>query len=814
MSSTQTSHATLSKPISSIHLVVSSQAIVPLIVLLALAFSVWLAASPILTPPALVPASAPAAVFSGERAMQHLRVIAAEPHTVGSPAQAQVRDYLAQEIQAMGLMPIIQDATAALPGEKGIFASNLHNILVRIPGAQSTGAVAIMAHYDSQPNTTGASDDGAAVAGILETMRAIQAGPQLRNDLIFILTDAEEVDAQGAEAFFWQHPWAKDIRALVNFEAAGNSGASMLLEITPGNRGLLEGYVQGTPHPVAYSFMTQLLNIIPLGTDMTIFAENGVPSLSPMFGWGYHTMYHSRLDNVNALDPRSIQHQGENGLGLARAFGSQDLNAFNTQEDEVFFSLFPGRLVRYPAAWAVPLALLAALFVAAVIFYGFRRRQLSILGILGGTAAALALFLLPLILAGIVWVLITQLHPEFWRNIMGAPYQADVYLLGLVALILATNLALFNLLRHKFSLPHLSLGAVLLWLVLALLTSFSLPGMSYVFTWPALLATLVLGVMIAQPDSRVGKHRPSAGVALAARVFAGAAAILLVVPIILLLFMLIGFWFLMMNPTVPFILVPLLFVALLLGLLAPQMEVFIHSRRWLAPGITALLALGLLVTASLASNYSAEQPMQNGVWYSLDVEKQEADWYSFGEQPSDPWTAQFFPGPTEPVKPSSIYPMFSDNPLPPTAFKGPAPAASLPAPEVTLLSDEMSGGVRILTLHLSSPRQARGLLVKVSGAPIVAASVNGNRQTNPAWSELEDWYLRYYGMTGQGIDLQLEVHATSRLALIVTDQSDGLPELPGVIYSPRTPEMMPFALAQEYMPYPETTSVQTTYQIP
>jgi hypothetical protein len=255
-------------------------------------------------------------------------------------------------------------------------------------------------------------------------------------------------------------------------------------------------------------------------------------------------------------------------------------------------------------------------------------------------------------------------------------------------------------------------------------------------------------------------------------------------------------------------------VALLLGLMAPQLDYLIRGRKWLAPGIATLLALGLLVTASLASGYTAEQPMQNGVWYTLDAGTKEAAWYSFGERPSDPWTEQFFPGAVEPVDPGSLYPMFSDNPLPPAAFKGPAAAGSLPAPELKILSDQTSGETRILKLHLTSPRQARGLLVKVSGAPVLAASINGNRQTLSSWFGQADWYLRYYGMTTQGIDLQMEVRPASRLTLTVTDQSDGLPELPGVTYAPRSPEMMPLAMPQEYLPFPETTSVRMTYEIP
>jgi hypothetical protein len=319
--------------------------------------------------------------------------------------------------------------------------------------------------------------------------------------------------------------------------------------------------------------------------------------------------------------------------------------------------------------------------------------------------------------------------------------------------------------------------------------------------------------MFLRADVSEARRGSSAWVELAARVLFGAAAILLVVPIILLLYMLMGFWFLIMNPAWPFILVPLFFAALLLGLLAPLLDRFVQIHPRLVPGITALAALGLLVTASLTSGFNVDQPMQNGVWYTLDAETNETAWTSFGERPDDPWTAQFFPGATEPVDPQSLYPMFSSNPLPPAAFKGPAEAASLPAPQMQILSDEMSGEVRILKLRLTSPRQARGMLVKVSGAPVASAAVNGYRQSHAAWPAQKDWYLRFYGMTDQGIDLTLEVHGTNPISLSLTDQSDGLPELTGLNVSPRTPDMMPFAMPQEYMPFPETTSVRMTYEI-
>jgi hypothetical protein len=61
----------------------------------------------------------------------------------------------------------------------------------------------------------------------------------------------------------------------------------------------------------------------------------------------------------------------------------------------------------------------------------------------------------------------------------------------------------------------------------------------------------------------------------------------------------------------------------------------------------------------------------------------------------------------------------------------------------------------------------------------------------------------------------LDVPSSARdLTLRITDQSDGLPDLAGVTYAPRSPDMAPFQIAQEYMPYPETTSVSRTFGLP
>jgi len=79
--------------------------------------------------------------------------------------------------------------------------ADVRNVAARLPGRASTKAVALVAHYDTVLHAPGAADAGSAVAALLETLRALRAGPPLRNDVVFVFTDAEELGMVGAEAF-------------------------------------------------------------------------------------------------------------------------------------------------------------------------------------------------------------------------------------------------------------------------------------------------------------------------------------------------------------------------------------------------------------------------------------------------------------------------------------------------------------------------------------------------------------------------------------------------------------------------------------
>ena len=64
------------------------------LIYMALLFFVLLALYQLRKPPSAVNANAPATDFASGRAMQHLKVIAANTHPIGSDAAAAVRDYI------------------------------------------------------------------------------------------------------------------------------------------------------------------------------------------------------------------------------------------------------------------------------------------------------------------------------------------------------------------------------------------------------------------------------------------------------------------------------------------------------------------------------------------------------------------------------------------------------------------------------------------------------------------------------------------------------------------------------------------------
>ena len=94
----------------------------------------------------------------------------------------------------------------------------------------------LAAHYDSVPAGPGAGDDGVGVASVLEIARVLRQLPALRHPIILLIDEGEEAGLLGARLFVAEHPAARTVRAVVNLDARGDSGPSLMFETGAGDR--------------------------------------------------------------------------------------------------------------------------------------------------------------------------------------------------------------------------------------------------------------------------------------------------------------------------------------------------------------------------------------------------------------------------------------------------------------------------------------------------------------------------------------------------------------------------------------------------
>ncbi|GEM_PF-2570891 len=81
-------------------------------------------------------------------------------------------------------------------------------------------------HY--HPSRPLPADAPASVAIMLEIARMLASESSLPNDVVFLFTDAEEIGLWGARGFVQDHPWAGEVGAVINMEARGTSGPSLV----------------------------------------------------------------------------------------------------------------------------------------------------------------------------------------------------------------------------------------------------------------------------------------------------------------------------------------------------------------------------------------------------------------------------------------------------------------------------------------------------------------------------------------------------------------------------------------------------------
>ncbi|SCL63893.1 Peptidase family M28 [Micromonospora citrea] len=727
--------------------------------------------------PAPRPADAPPGEFSADRAYAHVEVVAARTHVAGSPANDQVRAHVEGVLRGLGLETEVQDTVASEAGQLsgaagGATLARVRNVVARLPGTDPTGKVFLVAHHDSVQTGPGGNDDAAGTSAILEVARALAAGPRPRNDIVFVLTDAEEACLCGASAFASGHPLAADGGVVLNLEARGSTGPVIMFETSRNNAALVDAFGRAAPHPVGTSFAVEIYRALPNDTDFTAFLDHDFVGLNSAYIDG-GAIYHTPLDTPAAMDRASLQHHGDNALGLAREFGRVDLTALGSGHDATYFPV-PGGLVRYPGWLVLPLALLALAAVAVLGWLARRRGRVTA----GRLAAGFGLALVPIVAAPLaaqlLWAVVTALRPGYAELL--DPYRPSWYRLAVVALAAAVLFTWYALTRRPVGPAALAIGGLGWLAVLGVLLAVLVPGGAYLVTLPALAGALA---GLAALGARIDGPWPVVATTLAA-----AVAVVILLPTVVLLFPALG---MAMGGVAAL-------VAVLLGLAALPVVDLLHPRAGGQRGLVALRARRLgalpagaaaLATAVFAATglavdrFDAAHPAPTHLMYALDAGTGQARWLSHEEDPQ-PWTDGYVDGVVE----VTDFPGLGDAEL----RAGPAQAANLPAPKLEVLADSTAGAERTLRLRLVPQRQARlaTLHVEAATATVLRAEVAGRPVPAEAGEGRWSFGLVFHAPPPEGIEVTLTLAPKAgQVALRAMDASDGLDALPG--FRPRPP---------------------------
>ncbi|KAL4400413.1 metalloexopeptidase [Malassezia pachydermatis] len=240
---------------------------------------------------------------------------------------------------------------------------SMSNLIVRISDGTDEGkaqTLLLNAHLDSTLPSPGAADDAAGVAIMLEALRVLTmpGAPRLKHGLILLFNNGEESLQDASHLYMTQHETNTSVRAVLNMEACGVSGPTLLFQAT--DDVLINAYAK-VPHPFGTVLASDVFSsgVIMSDTDFRQFVEYGLglPGLD-MAIVGSSYLYHTRLDVPAYIERGVMQHFGENVFSLLESLAlnpdSQLSEARRWPYDikrvlPVYFSMFGTWFINMPA---------------------------------------------------------------------------------------------------------------------------------------------------------------------------------------------------------------------------------------------------------------------------------------------------------------------------------------------------------------------------------------------------------------------------------------------------------------------------------
>jgi Peptidase family M28 len=635
-----------------------------------------------------------------------VRRIAAGPHVEGSVENARVRDLIAAEFTRLGMKPEIQSGFARRQSKRFsafVSAGQVENIIAVLPGKdRQAPAVALMAHYDAVPFAGGAGDDAAGTAGVLEAARLLAAGPQPERDVVFLITDGEEVGLLGAQKFFNEHPLAAHVGAVVNVEARGSAGRALMFQTSPGNAALVDLWADHAVFPSGSSLSDAIYKLLPNDTDLSVSLEAGKIGINGSFIDGLAD-YHAPSDVPDNLNQGSLNHLASFGFTTTRALAMAKTLPV-ASGNATYFDVFAGGVVRYPSAAGWGLLALAGLG------FGWLLRAARKAGLRWW------IFFLGVVGALIIWT-IAALTAHFVGEAMfpsgaigsverSVAMPGTLWAIGLIVAGIATLL-----------MPRVKdvLANMLLLLIVGIAAQIWLPAGSWLFSIPLLLAVAV--AIVAQIKG--WGSRPT----LISSFLLGGATFAWILQTVDLAWISVG----TMTAGIVALAIPFGFV-----LLGPLILPWAQGKWRLAPGALLLVAgIGMAINVARSDGFDVRHPHPHDLFHVADAGGK--SWWASTSGADE--------------LPGGKGEAFVLEPRPRNGWTAtPAPAITTPEPFLTSINTD--GQVQI-GLKSDQPVRAFRLAIKPS-RDLAGAKLNGL----PVTVKGGEWLtIRYGGATPPSLQL-------------------------------------------------------------
>ncbi len=526
-----------------------------------------------------------------------------------------------------------------------------------------------MAHFDTVANAPGASDNGAAVSALLELIRMLGHHPPLENDIIFLFTDGEEQGLLGASAFTREHNWLNDVKMVINLEAMGSRGQSIMFETGDYNLNIIKEFAAAVPYPAGYSLSVEIYRRMPNITDFDVFKKRNIQGLN--FAYiGNSFDYHTAGDNLDNIDLRSVQHHGSHAAALALHLGSITLD-FEDGGNAVFFNTLGYGFVFYPYSSVIYISVFTALVLFSLFVAGIFKGRLSVPR-LAVTFVSFSLFIAVIyVLFNSLYTILASMYPgsdhrllEYRQDLILAssalitlslsagfyitllrgvriPIVLIVYALMVLILFLSkevswssitalTLLSAWLILFHRKAAGSGDIfgGTLFFWCIIMLITSFYTPGASFLFTWPLISSMAGFAFLLFNKKTM---QNPS----LLSSLF----FLLMSIPAIAWFTMIIKLFNQAMG--LGTLGMSMMLAAIAAGLLAPLFGTLRHGFPKTATSAIFLCGLALLMLNTCSLNYNSRHRRQNNIMYLYNASTGAAYWLSHQREKPDEWTAQF-----------------------------------------------------------------------------------------------------------------------------------------------------------------------------